>query len=196
MARPPVLLLVLTLLTLAGCADEPSGDTGAASTAGAETASSSLKQPKPAEPPELVLKSAAGRQDAVIGAFCLEDPSEGVGTCSDSPAVEPVELTVARPGDRLILRLEQARVVEGRILVHPLGCGERTTAAVPLRRAAGTPFAVDLAPGAYELDVFASFQAHGGQAGEMTGSLGLLVAGTNAPGIVPASEDLNVCREG
>ena len=208
MARLPGLVVVLVLAV--GCGSVEQTGPGAPSTERAETLGSpSVKSEEPAGPPHIVLTSTSGRQEAVAGSFCVDDPARGVGTCGDSGPVHPSQLTVAPPGNELSIALEGAVVVQaegchsdagrsaciGTVTIRPLGCG-RTAAVLPLRRGPETRFRVDLPPGAYELDVFAYFEANDGRSGDVSGTLGIVVDETRAPGIVPASSDLAVCRQG
>jgi hypothetical protein len=60
---------------------------------------------------------------------------------------------------------------------RPLGCDDRTIETVALAPGPQTPWTVDLEPGAYELDVFGYFESDAGATGDVSGTLGLTVAG-------------------
>jgi hypothetical protein len=123
--------------------------------------------------------------------------------------VHPAELTVVRPGDEVSVTLDGASVVRaenchsetgksaciGEITIRPLGC-ERTTRVVPLTVGTGTRFALDVAPRAYEVDVFAYFAAEDHRTGDVSGSLGVLVDEQRRVEVVAASAEHRVCPEG
>jgi len=127
-------------------------------------------------PPAIVLTSQAGIQVAARGSFC--GPSNGAVLCVDTREPHPTELTVARPGETVSIRVVGRRVVGGsEVAVKPYGCGQE--AVETLRLEPGdepTAWEVDLAPGAYELHVFARYAYGGAGRGDVSGALGLRVA--------------------
>jgi hypothetical protein len=145
-------------------------------------------------PPEIVLRSSGGQQEAVAGSFCSSytEPAtgEGEGVCGDSGPVHPDAVTVAQRGDEVTLVFRGAEIVRpdgchgdddqgciGFIHVRPLGCENREVDRVPLALGPETAWRIDLASGAYELDVFGYFESSDGATGDVSGSLGLLVGG-------------------
>jgi hypothetical protein len=67
---------------------------------------------------------------------------------------------------------------------------------VPLALGRETRWTVDLEPGAYELDVCGYFESDVGASGDVSGSLGLTVAGTKeygALGVSAVKPALKVC---
>jgi hypothetical protein len=208
MAR--LLSSLVALVVAVGCGVSSEGGARSPSTGAVETS----PQP-PVEstdfpgPPRILLTSAAGTQEAAAGSFCVADPAHGVNTCGDAGPVYPVELTVVRPGDEVSVALDGASVVRaenchsetgkgaciGEITIRPLGC-ERTTRVVPLTVGTGTRFALDVAPGGYEVDVFAYFAAEDRRTGDVSGSLGVLVDEQRPLEVLAASAEHRVCADG
>jgi hypothetical protein len=199
-------------------AGAPAGETGFATetsgfseTSGTEAATTGTPEPPPApelKPPPIVLKSEAGRQEAVFGSYCITSMSssggEGAGICTDSTFPHPKELTVTRPGESIRITIVGTHLVvpagcapasgcASAVTIYPLGCGpERAVANFELSRDT-THWNVDLEPGAYELSVFAYFDDGAGTSGDVSGALGLLVDPDRGAAIVPMDESLLVC---
>ncbi len=199
-------------------AGAPAAETGFATetsgfseTSGTEAATTGTPEPAPApelKPPPIVLKSEAGRQEAVFGSYCItsvsDSSNEGAGICTDSAFPHPKELTVARPGESIRITIVGTHLVvpagctpasgcASAVTIYPLGCGpERVVADFELSKAT-TRWDVDLQPGAYELSVFANFDDGAGTSGDVSGALGLLVDPDREPAIVPVDESLAVC---
>jgi len=164
---------------------EPSGVT-ATSSGAAETSSGVTEtSTAPVRPPEIVLVSAAGKQIALPGSYCViaTDVSTGQsqGLCADSTWPHPKRVSVVHPGDSVSVVLSDANVRhDGAVTVLPLGCEHTVLKTISLTPGEqSTAFAVDLDPGAYELQVFAPFKAAASR-GDVSGALGLVVA-RNAP---------------
>lgn len=153
---------------------------------------STAKEPAAPGPPRIVLTSAAGRQEAVAGSFCVSSATEG--TCGDSGPIDPLQLSVVRPGERVEVFLEDAQVTEGSVRVLPLGC-QAGVSRLRLEPGPLTHWRVVLDAGAYELDVFARFQGPS-TSGDVSGSLGLLVDPDRMPAILPARDSLRACLQG
>ena len=184
----PLSALVLAL-AMAGC--------GAATDGTNVPASSGVESVEPA-PPTILLVGSGGEQSAVRVSFCVDyvDPAsrEGTGVCGDTGPIHPDEVTVARPGDDVTFVVEGAgEVSDASVSVKPLGCDDREVERIPLSAGEQTPWTVDLEPGAYQLDVFAKFEAANGASGDVSGSLGLLVKADAPPRTVPVDLDLAVC---
>jgi hypothetical protein len=81
----------------------------------------------------------------------------------------------------------------GTIAVRPLGCDDRLLATIPLVPGTETRWTVDLDAGGYELDVFAYFETNDGLTGDVSGSLGLLVAADRPTDVIPVGADHAVC---
>jgi hypothetical protein len=217
------LALVGVALLLAGCGSAPE-QTGVPASSGEATASGegTVTDPKATDPeggsrlkpPSIVLVSAQGKQRAVRGSYCVtyEDPDSGVGegVCADSGPVHPKAVTAVARGDEVTFVFGDARVVRprachsddeqgciGYVNVRPLGCEDPQLESVPLALGPETRWAVDLEPGAYELDVFAYFESDGGASGDVSGTLGLTVAGpktNDALGVGAIKPWMQVCE--
>ena len=210
-----VLVLVVALI-VAGCgaAEE---ETNVPASSGEEpdvTVGPTVTDPPEPRPPTIVLKSEVGLQEAVQGSFCANyvDPGsgQGQGVCGDSPAVHPSAVTAVAHGDEVSFVLTGAKVVRpsgchsddeqaciGYVYVRPLGCEDRETKRLPLALGAETRWTVDLGPGAYELDVFGYFASDEGATGDVSGSLGLTVAGAkkyDALGVSAVRPAMQVCE--
>ncbi len=211
---------LLLALALAGCGVERDAAGPPASSGEEETA---VTVPRPAievdppklQPPHIVLESPYGDQTAVQGSYCVEHvdtaTGEGQGACSDSAAVRPKEVTAVAAGDEVRFVFVGAEIVSssgchgddpqdciGYVHVTSLGCDHRWVEIVPLALGAETLWTVDLEPGAYQLDVFGYFESDAGATGDVSGSLGLTVAGPkqwDALG-VSASDPALVCPPG
>jgi hypothetical protein len=208
----PLSLLVFALC-VAGCGAATEGANVPASSGvesvPVETDTEPLDESK-LRPPAVLLVSAGGEQEALAGSSCVGyvDPvsGEGVQVCGDTGPIHPDDMTVARPGDEVAIVLEGAQVVRpegchsddeqsciGEVDVRPLGCVDRHVADIPLTLGEKTEWTIDLEPGAYELNVFAYFEARDGRSGDVSGLLGLLVAPDAPPRTVPVDVDLAVC---
>jgi hypothetical protein len=216
-----LVLLVLGIALLAvGCGSADGGGSGA----GAPPATSESKssgggvvpeggqvgtEPDPAsdgtKPPPIVLVSDAGQQVGVTGSFCVDDPVKGMGTCADGPAPAAEELTVVRPGDRIVFRVEGARAVRdrdchsrdlsciGEAQVTTPGCST-PLARIFLERGRETAWRVALEPGDYELQVFAYFEADDGRSGDVSAALGLRVEPDGDRAVVASEPERTGCR--
>jgi hypothetical protein len=201
--------LVLGLLALAaslavvGC-----GANSETSGAGTQTASTQAEQVDTSsaadlqKPPPIVLESAAGKQTAVPGSYCVQYTDEAAGAsggvCADTGPIAPAKLSTIHRGETVRIVFEDAKVVRsvgcsgaeeqdciGSVAVHPL-CKRKTVESIPLALGPETAWRVDLDPGRYELDVFAYFEAPNGRSGDVSGSLGVLVDDSAPLEIVPA----------
>ena len=201
--------LCLLALSLAAVGCGAGAETGGG---GAPTASTATEQADTSRvtedlqtPPPIVLASDAGRQTAVPGSFCVdytdEAAGQAVGACGDSGPITPERLSTVRRGEEVRIVLEHANVTRpegcvseekqsciGSVAVHPLGCERKIVAEIPLALGPETNWRVDLEPGAYELDVFAYFDAPDGRTGDVSGSLGVLVDQTAPLEIAPAGK--------
>jgi hypothetical protein len=168
------ILLALAVLLAAACGaeeDEPAGG-GTTGTVAQEPTGSAPQVDKPLLPPAIELVSEAGRQRAAPGSYCVDDPQAGVGECVDYEApAGPEQLSVVRPGETVTIALMGTSAVDGTASVRSLGCEEELVS-VPLEPE--TRWEVDLEPGAYELQIFTTFEA-GSAGGDTSGVLGLVV---------------------
>ena len=190
-------------LALAGC--------GAATTApGSSGEEKTLRQPSTTvveqsdlAPPAVYLISAGGKQRAAEGSSCISytdpDTGQGVGRCGDAAGlVRPASMTVVQPGDNVIVTIPGATLKrESTITIHPLGCEDKQTETIDFPQSGELHWAVDLDHGAYQLDVFALFDADNGINGDLSASLGLLVGGGpkqyDYSGVVALDKILAVC---
>jgi hypothetical protein len=166
------------------------------------------------KPPEILLRSRGGEQKAVEGSFCVDyvdkASGQGSGVCGDSGPINPAEVTVEQPKEELTFVFEDARIVRaegchanseqaciGFVHVRPLGCEDREVKRVPLALGPETRWTIDLETGAYELDVFGYFESSDGVAGDVSGSLGLIVGGGpkkyDYVGVVAVKRSMQVC---
>jgi hypothetical protein len=193
-----VAIVLLFVLAVAGCGTE--GDVGSPSASSGEgqvstvSATETEVDPRELQPPPIVLESRYGEQTAVQGSYCVEyeDAASGQsqGACSDTGTIHPKAVTAVAGGDKVAFAFPGAEIVSasgchsddpqdciGEVSVKPLGCDDRTVATVPLARGPLTRWTVDLEPGAYQLDVFVYFESDEGATGDVSGTLGLTVAG-------------------
>jgi hypothetical protein len=195
---------LLAGLALAGCGEatretavpassgptEPSGVTETSSGAAETSTGVTETSTPPVRPPEIVLASAAGKQIALLGSYCVtatdESTGQSQGLCADSMWPHPKRVSVVHPGDSVSVVLSDANVrKDGSVTVLPLGCEHTVVKTIPLTPGQqSTAFAVDLDPGAYELQVFAPFKA-AASSGDVSGALGLVVA-PDAPATIDA----------
>lgn len=167
-------LLALALLLAAGCGagETELGGGEATGTVEQEPAGSVPQDAKTLLPPAIELVSRAGRQRAAPGSYCVDDPQAGVGQCVDFEApAGPEQLSVVRRGETLTIAFVGASAVDGSASVRRLGCDEELVS-VPLEPE--TRWKVDVEPGAYELQIFTTFEA-GSASGDTSGVLGLVV---------------------
>ena len=194
-----LLLALLAGLALAGCGTETEGSPVPASSGPIESSGGTETSPPALEPPVIVLASVAGKQIATRGSYCITavDPSSGqnAGRCADSTWPHPDRVTVVKPGDGVSLILSDAQVRgNGTVTVLPYGCEQTIVKTIPLNaRAQSTAFAVDLDPGAYELQVFTRFSSDDGRRGDVSGGLGLVVADDRSPTIEPGPPRRSNC---
>jgi hypothetical protein len=210
-----VSLLVLTV-ALAACGSGVRGSgvpgssvEGSATAEGSGTAQSSEPVPESVEgpspqPPQILLVSEVGTQKAVLGSYCLQYEDEATGqsegACADSAPAHPQAVTSVVGGDRVTFVVRGSTLKEGSaVTIRPLGCSDRVTSEIKLEPGPGPhEWRVDLDYGAYQLDVFAPFDAEEGS-GDVSGTLGLTVAGPkkwDALGIRPVEPDMKVCPFG
>src|SRR5437867_4156169 len=108
-----MIFVLAGVLVVAGCGTatsepEPLGGSGPAVTAARPPVATSTRPPTP------FLTSSAGRQEAVLGSYCVTSQMEG--GCGDSGPIYPRELTLVHPSDEVTFSLENASVV------RPEGC--------------------------------------------------------------------------
>lgn len=215
----PLRVLALALL-FAGCGSTAER-TGVPGSSGRESVPVETSRPKTRvdesklKPPRILLRNGVGgEQKAVTGSFCVDylDPAsgQGSGVCADSAAVHPDAITVALAGDEMMFVFSGAEIVRpsgchtedeqaciGYVHVKPLGCEGREVARIPLALGPETPWTIDLARGAYELDVFGYFETEEGATGDVSGALGLLVGGgpktDDALGVTGIEREMQVC---
>ena len=176
---------------LAGSAAESAG------TAGGET---------PTVPP-ILMQSKAGTQRAMQESYCLSYVTQDgtfVHGCADVFFdLPPRRLSVVRPGERVGIRLRDARILlrssgcgldgrcEAGIVVSRLGC-RKIVARFDLKPRR-TTWRARLAPGAYDLQVFVGRFTTDSARGDTSGSLGLLVD-RNRPREIISARGHAVCR--
>jgi hypothetical protein len=113
----------------------------------------------------------------------------------------PEAVTSVAPGDRVAFVLPEAMFKPDSIVtIRPLGCSDRTVGTITLEPGTGEHrWRVDLEHGAYQLAVFARFRADDGRTGDVSGSLGLTVAGPkkwDALGVSAVRRSMQVCAFG
>jgi hypothetical protein len=201
-------LLVLLALALvpAGCG--VAAETGSPGSSGEKTLAAEPDKPIPTldeselRPPPIVLVSQAGKQIAAQGSSCVQfvdpDSGQGSGACSDvGGPLLPERVSIVQRGDTATLVVGGASAQDGKVTVRPLGCTDEETLAFDLAAGmSGTPRQIELDPGAYQLDVFTRFESNDGRSGDLSGSLGLLVAESDARAIVPVKPADAVCPFG
>lgn len=186
--------LVLAVLLAAGCGAEETESGGGATGTVEQEPTGSVRQNggKPRMPPAIELVSEAGRQRAAPGSYCVDDPQAGVGECVDYEApAGPEQLSVVRPGETVTIASVGSSAVDGTASVRRLGCEEELVS-VPL--GPETRWEVDLEPGAYELQIFTTFQA-GTASGDTSGVLGLVVDATAPLEVRPAGPPVTCAAE-
>lgn len=192
------LCLLFTAVVLAGCGTDPEGAPLPASSAPVERAGVTVTADPPVQPPKILLVSAAGKQVAMQGSYCVvavRSSGASKGRCVDGAWPHPERVTVVEPGDGVSVILSDAQVRrEGTVTVLPFGCEHEVIKTIDLNRGAqSTAFTVDLEPGAYELEVFARFKSDDGRTGDVSGALGLVVASDAPPAIEPGPPPRSNC---
>ena len=206
-----LLALVGVAALLAGCGSA-ADQTGVPASSGEATASSggtvtdpTLTDPAedaPLKPPPIVLLSDVGKQRALLGSYCLDYVDEATGqshgVCADSSPPHPTSVTSVAPGDRVTLVVDAATVKkDSTVTIRPLGCSDENVDEIAFEPGTGElEWTVDLDQGAYQLDVFALFEAADGRKGDVSGTLGLTVAGPkkwDALGVGAVEPDMKVC---
>ena len=196
--------LAAVALVVAGCGQ--AGDSP-----GAEPTESTTKvsEPEPHSedrgPPDILLVSEAGTQEAVVGSYCVDNPVAGYGACADGDRPSARRANIVRPGETITIALEGANAVRwrgchsrdysciGEAQVLPAGCKSAGMARIFLERGSETRWRVHLEPGAYELEVFVYFEANDGRSGDVSAALGLVVDPDAEPAIVPMPAVAAVC---
>jgi hypothetical protein len=178
----------LLLFTACGSVEERTGVPASSGQEGesvpAETSEAALPE-SDLKPPPLLLVSEVGTQKAVRGGYCVQveqvdgDSAEGAGICVDGMRPFPRSVTGVAHGDRVRFVLQDATLSrKGTIWIRPLGCSEREVDKIGWEAGNGQrEWTVDLDWGAYQLDVFVAFEAEDGRTGDVSGTLGLTVAG-------------------
>ena len=154
------------------------------------------------KPPPIILVGSMETQKAVQGSYCVtytnEATGEGQGMCTDMASPYPKAVTSVADGDRVKFVLPRAVFKRGSVVtIHPLGCTDEVVGKFPLQPGTGEQeWTVDLDSGAYQLDVFAPFEADDGRSGDVSGALGLTVAGAkkwDALGVRAVVRAMAVC---
>lgn len=158
------------------------------------------------KPPPIFLISRVGKQEAVPGSSCVDyldqASGQGVSQCGDVGApLVPKEMTVVERGESVIVTIPGVTLKrDSSVSVRPLGCLDRESVKLDLPEAGELHWDVDLDRDAYELDVFALFDAGNGLSGDMSGTLGLLVGGGpkdhDYRGVLALDRSLAVCPFG
>jgi hypothetical protein len=189
---------LLVALFLAGCGAATQQTNVPASSGEGET----VKPPKgyvasDVKPPQIVLLSETGRQTAVQRSYCVTGDEQGICVDMASPLV-PKAVTVVQPGDQVTIAMPEATLKTDSVAtVRPLGCADRTARTIELPPSGELDWRVDLDSGAYQIDVFARFEAHDGRSGDLSGTLGLLVGGgpksNDYRGVLAVKPAMHVC---
>jgi hypothetical protein len=190
---------------------EPPPDTGGFSETTETAIATTVAEPEPdggpeLRPPPIVLVSEAGRQEAVQGSYCITKVSasgEGEGVCADTGFPHPEQVSLVRPGEEVTIEIVGATIVDrpegcspacpSIVTVYPLGCGPEQAVADFELTGAATTWKVDLEAGAYELAVFAYFDAGDEGTGDTSGGLGLRVDPDREAAVKPVDPALAVC---
>jgi len=204
--------LAALALVLGGCGQagdspgaEPSDAPGTETTGSTTKVSEPEPQPAGQGPPDILLVSEAGTQEGVVGSYCVDNPTAGYGACADGDRPSAVRANVVRPGETITIALDGAAAVRargchsrdhsciGEAQVLPSGCKSAGVARIFLERGSETRWQANLAPGAYELEVFVYFEADDGRTGDVSAALGLVVNPDAEPAIVPMPAAAAVC---
>jgi hypothetical protein len=186
-----LLPLLLATLLLGACGTASETQDLPASSNATETAPTAPTTAVAPRPPAIVLVSAAGKQNAVLGTYCLS--GAGTGVCADSAPTHPEEASVVPAAEHLSLLLVDGSP-DGKwmVTVRRLGC-ERTEVAT-LDAASDEAFSLEVEPGDYQLDVTVRFKhGPGGTTGDVSGSVGLVVDPGSQPKIDPAPPGRTGC---
>jgi len=203
-------LFVLALLTLvvAACGSAPeTGAPGSSESVAVQTTETVPAAEDPLddklEPPAILLVYRGEEQRAVQGSYCVDyvdkTTGQGQGVCSDAAfPTYPDDITAIGPGERVRFVVRAATLKSDSVVtVRPLGCTDQTTDEIVLPPGPGEfEWEVELPHGAYQLDVFARFRAEDGRRGDVSGSLGLTVAGPkkfDALGVFDLRRSTQVC---
>jgi hypothetical protein len=183
-------LLFALFFGLGGGASEGTGWTNYVPLAEPPVDAESGPSPGSPEAPPIVLRSRAGRQNAVITSATVETASSGSAVLARL-GVERV--SVVRPGESVLIAMEGIRSTQRLVIVRQLGCDRPALASAVLD--AGTErWSVPQRPGAYELEVTVPyFKPKRGGTGSATGLVGVLVDPTRELAVIPAARDLFVC---
>jgi hypothetical protein len=202
--RVPLLALALVLAACGSTAEPtgvPASSSGESEPAEAYGPTTAVDESK-LEPPPILLLSDVEKQKAVQGSYCVDYVDEatghGQGICSDAAPPFPESVTSVARGDRVTFVVLDAMVeLDSIVTVRPLGCIDQETARIRFEPGTGElQWDVDLDPGAYQLDVFARFEARDGRTGDVSGVLGLTVAGpkeNDALGVHGVKRSMQVC---
>ena len=189
------LVLLIVVAALAGCGSDGGGVAVPASSSPAERPTTGTETTS--SPPPILLVSAAGTQRAVLGGYCAPAGESGsAALCIDTATVHPDLVSIVRPGEPVSIELAGAQVrKEGSVALRHLGCeGEALKQFSLTPGESATSWQVDLAPGEYELDVFAYFTLDGGGgAGDVSGALGLVVDETGEVAVEPGPPRRSDC---
>jgi hypothetical protein len=199
----PLVLFCLSAFALAGCgaATTAPGSSGESPTQPQPPVATESREPD-LTPPPIFLISEAGKQRAAEGSSCVNyvdpDTGQGAGACGDTGPIVPKAMTVVQPGDSVVVTIPVATLKkDSEIVIRPLGCADRQAKKLDFPENGELHWPVSLDPGAYQLDVFAYFEANNGLKGDVSGSLGLLVGGGpkkyDYSGVVALDETLAVC---
>lgn len=210
-------MLVLTI-ALAACGSQVQGSDvpgssleGSATAEGSGTAerSESVREPgddSTLKPPRILLVYKDEQQKAVQGSYCVdyvdEASGQGSGACADMAGpIYPKAVTSVAPGDRVTFVLaDGAFGAQSTVTIRPLGCTDRESGTIVLEPGSREhAWIVGLEHGAYQLEVFARFKATDGRSGDVSGTLGLTVAGPkkwDALGVGAVEPDMKVCPFG
>ncbi len=155
----------------------------------------SAEAPPVGRPPAIELVSAAGTQVAVAESSCVmsTQDGQGVGVCSDTEDLKPRQLSLVRPGEEIVIRLQAASVTEGTVDVRRLSCEIETFTEIELEPGPEMGWRIDLPAGQYELQVYANFDAPNGRSGDVSGSLGIFVATEQPRRIIPVPDSVVGC---
>jgi hypothetical protein len=168
----------------------PAGS-GSGSGPGETTPSTVRTDANAPRPPDILFVSAAGKQFGVLGSYCLH--TTGSGVCADSAPPHPKQVSVVPTAEHLTFVLVDASFAgTPSVTVRPLGCERKEITTVDA--SSSEALALDLPPGDYQLDVFARFRdGAGGSAGDVSGSVGLVVDPQARAKIEPAPPGRTDC---
>lgn len=150
-------------------------------------------------PPAIVLSASAGDQTGGQQNFCTYDKEIDCGYCVDSAAVPAKHFTVVHSGDTITIGMPDGALTNPgpetcqpecppHVLVFPHCAHDYETRLLTEDEA----WTVDLAPGAYDIVVGASFEA-GALSGRTSQSFGLLVDDNHERAIIEAGSPGTTC---